>query len=91
METFNSSDEEEQHSDKMSSTQWNTTFLHLPDFDISDVEDEPPAETSQDVGAETSQDVERIAENNNSNNRTYLITYSQADTDLFTRETFGQA
>ena len=90
---INSSDEEDQHADKMSSTQWNTTYFELPDFDVSDEDedDEPDIEnpvTSQDVGEE---DVERIADDNNSNNRTYLITYSQANTELFTRETFGKA
>ena len=98
---INSSDEEGLYNDKFSSTQSNTTYFDLPEIsDISDDEpdDATPApvsvatpETPADV-ASVEQDISKIDEKNNSNNRTYLITYSQASLDLFpTREEFGKA
>ena len=102
---INSSDEEDLHTDKLSSTQFDTTYIGLPEIELSDDEDDTPIPIEMDTSAllqqqrqtvqRTSSDCKRLTEN--LVNRTYLLTYSQANMELFpthmgnSRIQFGEA
>ena len=101
---INSSDEEDLCEDELSSTQFNSTYWVLPGIGLSDEEDEEDEEatpvpvtvatpaTPAEVPVSVEHDISQIEDFNNSVNRTYLITYSQANMGLFsTREKFGEA
>ena len=98
---INSSDEEDLHTDKLSSTQFNTTYIELPEIELSDDEVGDDEDFTllqrqrQIIQQHSSSDFKELTEN--LVNRTYLLTYSQANMELFpsflgnSRIQFGEA